>query len=105
MYSRCLFDHLVGAGEQCGRHGKTNRLGCLQVDDELELHRPQNWQVARLLAFENAAGINAELALPIDNARSVAHQSASFDKLALIIHGGHRVASGKRDELDATSAK
>src|SRR5262249_31054821 len=37
---------------------------------------------------------NAELALPIDNARSVAHQSASFDILALIVHGRHRVASG-----------
>src|SRR5262249_43250647 len=61
--------------------------------------------VGWLLAFENAAGVNAELALPIDNARPVAHQSASFDKLALIIHGGHRVASGKRDELNATRAE
>jgi hypothetical protein len=63
-----LFDHLVGAGDERRRHVETDRLGCLQVDDELELHCPQNRQVGRLLAFENAAGVNAELALPIDNA-------------------------------------
>src|SRR5436305_2090264 len=68
-----LFDHLVGAGDERRRYVETDRLGCLQVDDELELHRPQDRQVGRLLAFENAAGVNAELALSIDNARPVAH--------------------------------
>jgi hypothetical protein len=31
-----LFDHLVGAGGQPGRHVKAKRLGGFQVDDELE---------------------------------------------------------------------
>ena len=43
--------HLIGAGEQRWRHVQTDRLGCLQVDDELELHCPQNWQVGWLLAL------------------------------------------------------
>jgi hypothetical protein len=43
----------------------------LQVDDELELDRPQNWQVGGLLAFEHAADIDADLAKLIRQARSI----------------------------------
>ena len=34
-----LFDHLISAGEQCGRKLDAECLGRLQVDDELELGR------------------------------------------------------------------
>src|SRR5438132_14270009 len=30
------FDHLVGANEQDTGHGQSERLSCLEVDDELE---------------------------------------------------------------------
>ena len=54
------FDHLVGDGEQRGRHVDAERPGRLQVDDELELGRLQHRQVGRLLALEDAAGIDAD---------------------------------------------
>ena len=34
---RCLFDHLIGAGEQIVRHYKPERLGGLEIDNGLEL--------------------------------------------------------------------
>jgi hypothetical protein len=32
-----LFDHLVGAAEKRQRHGKPERLGSLEIDDQLDL--------------------------------------------------------------------
>ena len=34
---RCLFDHLIGAGEQIVRHYKPERFGGLEIDNGLEL--------------------------------------------------------------------
>ena len=38
-------NHLVGGGEQRGRHGEAESFRGLEVDHELELRRLHNWQV------------------------------------------------------------
>jgi hypothetical protein len=43
-----LFDHLVGAGEQCGRHGEAERLRGRKIYDEIELGRLLDRNVGRL---------------------------------------------------------
>ena len=43
-----LLDHLVGAGEERLRHSDAQRLCRRQVEDEIELGRLLDWQVARL---------------------------------------------------------
>jgi len=40
--SSALLDNLVGAGEQCWRHGEHERLRSLKVDHEVEFCRLLN---------------------------------------------------------------
>jgi hypothetical protein len=53
------FDHLVGANEYRGRHGKAERSGSLHVDHQLELGRLLYRQIGRLGALENLVHVVA----------------------------------------------
>ena len=48
---------------------EAERLGGLEVDDQLELGRLHDRQVGRLRALEDAAGVDADLAIGIRQAR------------------------------------
>src|SRR6516165_2068662 len=50
---KALFDHLVGAGEQRGRHSEAEGVGALEVDDQFELRGKLNRQVTRSGALED----------------------------------------------------
>ena len=52
-----LLDHLVGAADQRQRNGEAERLGSLQVDDQLDFGGLLDRQIGRLLAFENLTGV------------------------------------------------
>src|SRR5262245_29644686 len=93
-------DHLVGAGEQCGRYGKAEHPGCLRVDYQLELGRLHDRQLGRLRAFEDAAGVDADLTIGIRQARSVAHEPAGFREAAKRIYRWDRMSRSQEDQLD-----
>jgi hypothetical protein len=63
-----LLYHLIGEGERTAWHGDTERFGGPKVDDIIEFGGLQDWKVGRLLALENAAGVDADLAISILNA-------------------------------------
>jgi membrane protein required for beta-lactamase induction len=70
-------DQFGGAGQQ-HRHRHAKRPGGRQVDDQFELSRLLDWQIARLLALEYSSAINAEFALERWNVGSIAHQAAGL---------------------------
>src|SRR6516165_8694447 len=96
-----LFDHFVGATEQRRWEGQTECLGRLQVDDECNFCHLLNWQVGRSGALENLSGVDAALAVHVDQIGSVAHQAACSDEVAYAIDRWHRVAGRQGDDLAA----
>src|SRR5262245_47040618 len=77
-----LLDHLVGTGEQSWRDLDAEHLSGCQIDDEVELGWLHHRQVGWLGAFENAAGIDANLAKNVREIGPVAHQAADFREFA-----------------------
>src|SRR6516165_4042739 len=68
------FDHLVGAREQRRRNFQSERPRCAGVDHQLELRRPLDWEVAGLLALEDAGGVDAEQAITLVRICCIAHE-------------------------------
>ena len=85
-------DHLVGAREKRWGQGETKYFGRLEVDDQFELARLHDWEIACFLSVQNTAGINANLMIRIRKTRSVAHQPAAFDRFAPRKNRRHNIA-------------
>jgi hypothetical protein len=52
-------DYLPGFGEQRRWHRQPERLGCLQINHEIEFGRLHDRQVGRLFALEDPADIGS----------------------------------------------
>src|SRR5262249_10931098 len=77
-----LFDALVGVGEQCRRHIKTERFGGRQIDDELEFRRLLNWNVGWLSTAQNLVDEFGGAPIECREIWSIAHQTTRFDELS-----------------------
>src|SRR2546429_6596132 len=80
-----LLDHLVGAAEQRDWKSDAERMGGLEIDDQLGFCGLLHREVGRLLAFEDASGIAASETVPVRNTASVAHQAAGSSERAILV--------------------
>jgi hypothetical protein len=93
-----LLDHLVRLEQERRRDREAQGLGGLQVDDEIELHRPLHRQVPWLGAFRDAIHIVGRAPEQIREARSIAHQ-APFGHGAPLGHGASAVEQRREPVL------
>ena len=77
---------------QCKRNREAERLGGLEVDDQLDFRRLLDRQVTRLGTLQDAAGVNAGLSKHLLEVGRVADQPAGLGVLACAVNGRQRIA-------------
>src|SRR5215470_16871618 len=97
--SKELFDDFVGGGEQRRRHGQAERLGRLDVDNQLELGGLLHRQVGGFLAFKNATGVAAEQTGGYTKCATVAHEAPGRSEGSGLVDSGYRVADGQSSKI------
>jgi len=55
------------AREQHGRYGEAERLGSLEIDDELVLYWCLHWQIGRLLVLDDAVNVAGRAAVLVED--------------------------------------
>src|SRR5215831_15547686 len=92
-------DYFVRAAEERDRDCETERLGGLHVDDEFDFRRLLHRQVSRVLALEDAAGVDATETIRVPDTASVAHQTTGRCEFSKLEDRRYRVAERQRGEL------
>jgi hypothetical protein len=80
--SRDSLDHLVGARLQGQGQLDAERLGSLEIEDQLDPYGLLDRQISRLFTLENTANVAPNCSMLIRGVRSIALQTAGRRKLA-----------------------
>src|SRR5712664_394815 len=93
------FNDLVGAGEDRGRDGEAERLGGVEIDDQLEPSRLLDRQIGGLGALEDLSSVSADQANGSSEAGSIAEQAAGSRVFTRLIDRRDGMARCQRHEL------
>src|SRR6266480_4492807 len=93
-----LFDHLVSELLELQRHLEAQRLGGLEIDDQLKLCRRLQWKIGRLLTLEDAVDVPCRQAKLFVASLTIRDQAAWFRKEAIEIDRRHAVAGRQRND-------
>jgi hypothetical protein len=77
-----LLNHLVGAGEQRDGRVEAQRLGSLEIDDQLEFGGLLDRQIARLFASEDAIDVGRCPPVWINRIRPIGHETSGCNEKA-----------------------
>src|SRR5215475_5364113 len=80
---RRSFDHLVGARKQCRRHFEAERLGCNQVDDEIEFSRLLDGNIAGLRHVQNLVHKIGGAPEQVREVWSIGHETAPQQTISM----------------------
>ena len=98
-------DHFVGPADQRQREGKTERLGGLEIYDELDFGDLLYREVGGLITLEDLSNKNACAAIPFGNVGSVAHETADVREGAPSVDRRHRVLGRQLHDLGVLGGK
>src|SRR5215470_5387911 len=92
---------VVRLGGEIRRHLDAERLGGLEVDDELKSGRVHHRQVCRLLPLEDSSGVDASLAIAVADVGAVAHQAARQRVVTPLVDSRNRISRRQSDNFVA----
>src|SRR6266436_1271989 len=67
----CSLNYLIGARDECGRHGKPQLLGHLEVDGQLEFGYLVDRDIAGLCPSENCVDVVGDALIQFDQVEGV----------------------------------
>ena len=79
--AQASFDHLVGTQQECLGYRQPERLGGLQIDDEIELHGLLHRHVGGLCATQDLVDEVGGAAEQVGEICAVGYQPACIDEL------------------------
>jgi hypothetical protein len=88
---KSLFDHLVGSRKQSVWDGESERLGGLEIDDQLKLGRHLHGEIGRLLALKDAIDISCRQAKLFAANVTIRDQAARFRPRGVLAFGRRAV--------------
>src|SRR5215813_6725055 len=104
-HSLALLDDFVGAREDRWWDGEAEFFRGREIDDQFDLARLQDRQIARLLARKNSARILSRDAVLLGHRRAVADQASGGRKRPMEIDRLQGVAGCEADKLVSSNEK